>query len=169
MRPRPSLITALGMLACLTGLCQLGPLWWPGGGYILAMAAVLPAAVASAMLPRRCTWFYLVTALLIGLFSPEEMLIYITATGPLGLMLGLTLRQPFWRAVPLSAAALTAGLLLMPALAGVMPWGGLERTWPHWVTGAAYGGFALIYTALLRLVFVRLWNRLVPHLPYQVY
>lgn len=160
MRGRPSLTVTLGVLAGLTAMLQLGPVFWPGGGYLLAVAATLPAAVASALVPRRCTWFFLAAALVIGLFAVEEMLVFLTMTGALGLMLGLLIDRSAWLAVPVGAAVLTGGMLLLPNLAGVYPWGGMEQAWPLWLVLVAYAGFALLYSALWNWLFRLIWPRL---------
>lgn len=166
MRVRPSRTVLAGILAGLTVVLQLGPVWWPGVGLVLAMAASLPVAVAAAVHPRRCNWFFFVTCVLIGWISLEEMFIYLTMTGPLGLMLGLTARRPAWQSVLASALTLAWGMLLLPGLAGIYPWGGLERAWFPEVAALAYGGFALVYTAAWYLLFRQVWSRIAPILRY---
>jgi hypothetical protein len=162
---RTSPTAAMGILAGLTALLQLGPVYWPGVGLVLSMAATLPTAVAAALCPARCTWFYVVAAVLTGLFAPEEMFIYVALTGPLGLMLGLFRSKSTWCRVGAGALVLTGGMLLLPGLAGVMPWGGLERGLAPWALVTAYAGFAVVYAAVWREVFDRVWARLATSLP----
>ena len=161
---RTQSLTFLGLLAGLTAMLQLGPVWLPGAGHLLAVCATLPAAVAGAAHPARSSWYFLAAAVAVGLVSPQEMGVYITLTGPLGLMLGLTCDRPTWFSAGASAAVLTGGLLLLPVLTGVYPWGGLERSWPTQALLSAYGAFALVYAALWQVLFRRLWSKLRPRL-----
>ena len=157
---RPSRTVMLGMLLGLTVLLQLGPAYLPGGSMVLAMAATLPTAIAAVAAPRRCNWFFVAACWLIGLAAVEEMFVYLAMTGPLGLMLGLTYDSPRWKAVTFSALVLTVGMLILPSLAGVYPWGGVERSLaPAWQL-AGYGGFALAYAALWRGFLGRVLTRL---------
>lgn len=127
---------------------------------LLAMAATLPAAIASALARGRCTWFYLAVCFLLGLLAPEEMFIYMSMTGALGLMLGLMVRRPAWQAVPAAGAVLTGGMLILPYLGGVWPFGGVERAWGSVVILAVYAGFAMAYAALWLYLLKRLLARL---------
>ncbi|HYG59621.1 MAG TPA: hypothetical protein VD902_16275 [Symbiobacteriaceae bacterium] len=165
MGVRPSRPVLLGLLMGLTVLLQLGPVYLPGAGAILSAAATLPTAVAALVIPRRCTWFYLAASFLMGLVAVEEMFIFLLMTGPLGLMLALTFRWARGLSVLASAATLTGGMLLLPTLGGVWPWGGLERLWPAWLLAVGYMGFALAYSALWRVLLARLLTRL----PWQGY
>jgi|GEM_PF-4519411 len=160
MSGRRALPVLLGILVGLTVLLQLGPVYWPGGGMLLAMAATLPAAVASALVPGHCTRVFLAVCILLGLLAPEEMFIYMCMTGALGLMLGLMVRRPVWQAVPASAAVLTGGMLMLPYLGGVWPMGGLERGWGPLAMLLVYGGVALGYAALWFYLLKRLLARL---------
>lgn len=166
MRMRPSGLVLAGMLAGLAAVLQLGPVWWPGGGYVLAMAATLPVAVGVALRPYRCNWFVLVSCVLIGMFAVEELFVFMMTTGPLGVLLGLTIRRPAWQSVLASALGLAWGMLLLPGLAGIYPWGGVERGWTHEFTALAYGGFALGYSSLWVLLFRRVWSRITQVLRY---
>lgn len=151
---------SLGILAGLTFLLQLGPVIWPGGGHLLAMAAVLPAALGSALSARRSTWFYFTVSFLLGLIAPEEMFIYLTMTGPVGLMLGLTLHRPAWQSVLATAGALTCGMLVLPHLAGIRPFGGLESGWVWQATAGAYALCALLYAGMWHYLVRRALARL---------
>lgn len=166
MRARLSPTAQLGALAALTAVLQLGPVLWPGPGYLLAMAATMPVAMATLITPRRCTWFYLATAILLGMIAREEMYVYLTLTGPLGLMIGMLRGRPAWRTIPLIALVLVGGMLLLPGLAGIYPWGGLERSWPPLVTLSAYASFALAYTSAWVSLFERVWVRVAAALRY---
>lgn len=159
MRGRPALLVLLGLLAGLAAALQLGPVYWPGAGYILAVGTSLPVAFGAALSPRWSAWFFAVTAVLVGMAALEEMFIFLTTTGPLGLMLGLTVGRAAWKAVAATAAILAGGMLLMPMLAGVYPLGGVEATWSPVVSVAAYGLFALTYAALWRKLFLQIWAR----------
>jgi hypothetical protein len=164
LRPRPSRPVLLGMLAGLTALLQLGPIYWPGGGYLLAMGATLPTALAAGLSPRRCTRFFLAAGFVIGLLSVQEFFIYLTMTGPLGLILGLTAHRPPWLSITVAGALLTGGMLLLPLLAGVLPWGGVEAAWPLVERSAAYAAFALAYSALWLAAYRKVAARLAPWL-----
>lgn len=157
---RPSQVAALGVLAGLTIVLQLGPVFWPGGGLLLSALATLPAGIASALAPRRCTWFYFAVCFLLGLAAPGEMFIYLTMTGPLGLMLGLTMRRPAWQSILAAGAALSAGMLVLEPLAGIRPFGGAEAGLEPVALVSAYLVFALLYAALWHYLIRRLLLRL---------
>lgn len=160
MRVRPALPVLLGLLGGLCAAMQLAPLYMPAAGYLLAMASSLPVAVATTVTPRRCTWFFVATALVIGLVSREEMAVFITTTGPLGIMLGLMADRPAWMAVPSAGIVLAGGMILLPSLGGVYPFGGLEVHWSPWVLAGAYLLFGITYAALWHAFFARLWGRM---------
>lgn len=157
---RPSLTAMLGLLAGLTVLLQLGPVYWPGAGYLLAVLAVLPAAVASALSPRRSAWFFVGVCLLLGLTALDEMFVYLAMTGPLAFMLGLTARRPAWQSVLATGATLCAGMLAAPVLFGLWPFGGIESGWAWPLRLAASLLFALAYAALWYYLLRRLLLRL---------
>ncbi len=160
MQGRPSLPVLLGLLAGLAAAMQLAPQYIPGAGYLLAMATTFPVAIASTITPRRCAWFFLATAIVIGLFSREEVAVFTTTTGPLGVMLGLMANRPAWAAVPAAGVVLAGGMLLLPALGGVYPFGGLEAGWsPTWLV-AAYLLFGIAYAGLWHALNARLWARM---------
>ncbi|HWI63317.1 MAG TPA: hypothetical protein VNT75_15880 [Symbiobacteriaceae bacterium] len=160
MPHRPSLTAVLGLLAACTVLLQLGPVYWPGAGYVLAMAAVLPAATASALSPDRSAWFFVVVCFLLGVITPDELFVYLTMTGPLALTLGLTARRPAWQSVVAAAAALTAGMMLAPHLFGLWPFGGAESGWAWPARLLTCLAVALPYAALWRYLVRRLLLRL---------
>lgn len=160
MRTRRSLSLTLGMLTLLTVILQLGPSYWPSGGFLLAALAVLPLALASALLPGRCTWIFLIAALALGLLSHHDLFLFLTTTAPMGLMLGLLEGRAPWLTVTATALVLTGGMLLMPALAGVFPWGGVETRWPESALVTADLSFAVGYAALWQAIFQEIWSRM---------
>lgn len=166
MRTGPILTVQLGLLAGLTAAMQLGPLYIPGAGSFMAMAATLPVAIAAALRPRRCTWFFVAAALVIGLISLEEMFVFVTTTGPLGLMLGMFLDRPAWAAVLSAGSVLAGGMVLLPVLAGVYPFGGVEVGWSAGAMAVGYLLFALAYAGLWHGFFVRVWGRVRPAVRY---
>lgn len=164
MKSRSYPVILMGVLTGLTVLLQLGPIWWPGAGHLLSMAAVLPVFAGAALYPRRSPWLLFAAGVVTALFALEEMAVLLLLNGPLGLALGVTIRRPRWQAVPVCAAVLTGGMLLLPWLAGVYPWGGLERFWPPAVRLIAYLLFAGGYAYLWRLLCRRLYRYLAPAL-----
>jgi hypothetical protein len=166
VRRSPLLPVTLGVLAGLAAALQLAPLWGQGIGLLLAAAATLPAAVGTALAPRRCIWFLLVTAAVIGLASREELFVFMTGTGPLGMVLGLTLDRRPWGSAAGAALVLAGGMALMPLLAGVYAFGGVEQGWPMAVRFGVYLLFALGYSRLWVTIFRRVWTRVSPTLRY---
>lgn len=164
MKGRSSPVAMMGVLAGLTAALQLGPVWWPGAGFLLAMAATLPVFVGAALHPERSPWLLFSAGVVTALFSLQEMAVLLTMTGPLGLALGVTIRRPRTAAVPAAAGVLTLGMLLLPVLAGVHPWGGLERFWAFPVKLAAYLLFALAYAYSWRILCRKLYRHLAPAL-----
>lgn len=163
---RPSRTVVLGLLAGLAAVLQLGPVYWPGPGYLLAMAATLPAAVGTALHAPRAHQLYAAAAVLIGLVAVEEMFVFLLTTGPLGLMLGYLHERPAWQALPVAAGVLTAGMLALPYLAGIDAFGGLGSALSRSVLAAGYFGFSMLYAALWRTLFTRVWTRIGPLVQY---
>ncbi|MGE5675167.1 MAG: hypothetical protein ACM3XM_15060 [Mycobacterium leprae] len=118
MRSALSLTVTMTLLAGFTALLQLGPVWWPAGGYLLAAAAVVPVAIGTALRPRWSNRFLLLAAFIIGLVQVHQFVYFVTTTGPVGLVLGLTYGRPWYRTLAAVAIALALGLLLLSVLSG---------------------------------------------------
>lgn len=166
MRTGARPVITLGLMAGLTALLQTAPLWWPGPGYLLAAAAVLPVALGAAADPRRASWCFAAAVAVTGLVSTQEAVILLCTSGPLGLALGRRAERP-WPARALAGAAwLTVGQWAVRPLAGIWPWGGSEAAWsPGW-RAAAYAGFALIYAGGWAWAFAQIWLRIAPVVRY---
>lgn len=160
MSTYPPRTVALACLAGLAGALQLGPRYMHAPGYLLAAASTLPIAIGSALRPQRSTWLFAAAALLVGMFSDQQLFIFLTTTGPLGLMLGLTEDHPAWHSVLAATLALVAGLLLLPSLSGFYPFGGMDLAWLPLQRLGVYTAFSLIYAALWTSLFRRLWRRI---------
>lgn len=86
-----------------------------GIGYILSMMSTCPLVLASLLSLRIGVMTYFVTAFLLAMFQPSELLVFLFTTGLLGLSLGIGLkylkRSIF--IIPFAALCLTLGISIL--------------------------------------------------------
>ncbi|MGX6444312.1 hypothetical protein ACWM35_13980 [Neobacillus sp. K501] len=86
-----------------------------GIGYVLSMMSTGPLVLASLMSLRIGVMTYFVTLILLAMFQPSELLVFLFTTGLLGLSLGIGLKY-FKRGIiiiPFAALCLTLGISIL--------------------------------------------------------
>lgn len=161
-RQRPSMIVFGGMMAALAAALQLGPIYLPIVGVLLAMVSSLPMAIQALRDPRWAPLSAGVAAVVMFTIAPQEATIFAFTSGPLGLAVGYAIRLGLrrWQAIPMVGAVLLAGILLLAYLIGLPPLGPGLATWSLSAQLGAYASFSLIWGALWVETFGGLSRRL---------
>jgi phosphotransferase system glucose/maltose/N-acetylglucosamine-specific IIC component len=150
-----------GIMAGLAAALQTAPVWFGQPvGFILAIFACLPVAVAVVVSQREAALAVLAAGLLCLLISPQEGLIFTFTNGAMGLALGWGARDGWLKSVWVTGVTLWAGMSVLTWGLGIAALGpGLLRlSWP--VVFTAYGGFSFVWSALFAAVFRPVYRRL---------
>jgi hypothetical protein len=152
-----------GIMAGLAAVLQTAPVWLgEPTGFVLAVGACLPAAVAAGACPREAPWAVVAAALLCLLFSPQEAAVFAFTNGAMGLALGRTGGLPWFRSTMVTGLTLWAGMSVLTWGVGVAALGpGLLRY--GWVLVVpAFGAFSLAWSALWAAVYRPIYRRIAP-------
>lgn len=159
---RTRLITLAAAMSAMAATLQLLAAFAPGPGHIASALATLPLALVAWISPGAGFASYITATLLVLIIAPEECLILLTTTGPLGVALGIAGAAKLSVAIQtlIGAATLSSGMTALMLVFKTDPLGpGVSSM--GWVAAVGvYAGFALMYAWAWALVL----RRLVPHL-----
>lgn len=124
-RARPGInskwITLAGLLAAITTILHSAPVFLPVIGLALSPLSSLPVIIGTLLFADRVLPMFLAAAVLLFLINAQEAIIFLLATGPLGLSTALAAvpTVPFWQKSLVPALLLTCGILLLIFLVGL--------------------------------------------------
>jgi hypothetical protein len=150
-----------GIMAGLAAALQTAPVWFGQPlGFLLAIFACLPVAVAVVVSQREAALAVVAAGLLCLLVSLQEGLIFTFTNGVMGLALGWGAAGGRVKSVWVTGVTLWVGMSFLTWGLGIAALGpGLLRLpWP--VVCAAYGGFSFMWSALFTAAFRPIYRRL---------
>jgi hypothetical protein len=147
---RTRLLVYAGMLAGLAALLQTTPVWLgEPQGYLLAILACLPIAVAALVDPKAAAYALVTATLLCLLVKPQEAWVFAFTNGPLGLAVGIAVGagRPYWMSAGVGGVVLGLGMALLTWGAGVAAMGPGTLAWDTRILVLVYFAFALVWSA----------------------
>jgi hypothetical protein len=102
-----------GLFSALAVLLQSAPVFFPGFGLAISPFSTLPAALAAAVSPATGIISYLCAGGILFLINVQEAVIFIFATGILGLVLGLLQKRGVFIRAFAGGLALFIGLAVL--------------------------------------------------------
>jgi hypothetical protein len=138
-----------GLFSALAVLLQSAPVYIPGFGLALSPFSTLPVALAAAVSPAAGVISYLCSGVILLFINIQEAVIFVFATGILGLVLGLLPRKR------VLSRALAAGLALFIGLTVLYRGFGIDVFGP--VTGSA-GDLILPAFLMFSIAYAILWS-----------
>lgn len=109
-----------GILTAFTVILQSAPIYLPTIGLVLSPISSLPVALAAVINIYLGLMVLISSALLLLLVSVQEMMIFIFATGLIGLMLGIFIfRRSLWTSVAASVVSLMIGLMILTYIVAI--------------------------------------------------
>lgn len=153
-----SLVSKGGILTALAVLLQSSPVFLPGAGMMLSPFSTLPVALAASMSVYAGILTLLSSAALLLLISPQEAIIFLSATGPLGLALGAFYKKGTISTIAAAGATLFIGINILIHAAGIAAFGGLTPDSSLVFSTLIYLIFSFIYSAFWVLI-LKLFSR----------
>jgi len=147
-----------GIFTTLTVMFQATPVLLPSIGLLFSPLSTLPVAL-SAMYSVFSGTLTLLSGTVILLFiSPQEAVIFLLTTGPLGLALGIQLNKgtSTIQTLIVSATTLFLGINVLTHVVGIAAFGGLTHSFSIYLTAMVFILFSLGYTSI--------WMFLLKHL-----
>ncbi len=114
-------ITLAGFLAAITVVLHSAPIFLPVIGLALSPLSTLPVIIGALLFADRVLPMFLAAFALLFLINAQEAVIFLLATGPLGLTVALAAIPtiPFWQKSLIPTSLLTCGILLLIFLVGL--------------------------------------------------
>lgn len=114
-----------GGFVALAVMFQASPAFMPGIGLLLSPFSTLPVALSAFLSPCSGLISLLASIFILLFISPQEAIIFILTTGPLGLVLGICYRKGVFISILAAAGTIFTGICLLIYAAGVAAFGGL--------------------------------------------
>ncbi len=149
-----------GFLSAFAVLFQLSPVILPGVGLILSPMTTLPIAIAASLPFPLGVLTLLASAPIVFIFSPEECMIMLLTTGPLGIALGSVVSRSTPVALLLPALTLFTGMSLLTYVMQIAAFGDLTASFNIPVTLLVFISFSFIYTILWTFLLKKILKRL---------
>jgi hypothetical protein len=147
----------------MAALLQTAPVWLGEPiGYLLAIFASLPIAIAAVAHPRVAPLGLLVATLLCLLIKPQEAWVLACTNGLFGLALGARHPLRWWQRVLRAAGALLLGICILTWGVGVAALGPDLVARGVLVTLGVYVVFALGWATLFSSLFGLIYRRIAP-------
>jgi len=110
-----------GLLSAITTILHAAPVFLPVIGLALSPLSSLPVIIGALLLGDKVLAMFLTTTALLFLISAKEAIIFLLATGPLGLAVSLVVipTVPFWKKSLLSTSLLSCGTFLLIFFVGL--------------------------------------------------
>lgn len=114
-------ITLAGLLTAITVILHAAPTFLPVVGLALSPLSSLPVIIGALLFADRVLPMFLAAAALLFLINVQEAIIFLLATGPLGLTAALIAVPdiPLWRKSLIPTCLLTCGILLLIFMVGL--------------------------------------------------
>lgn len=156
MKPAPIICYSAAM-AAMAALLQSSMVLLPGFGQLLGAFSSFPIAFASLLHPASGLLTVVAAAVVVTMIHPVGGILLLLTTGPLGLMIGTTIRLRWPRAlgILLSTLALFLGITFLTRLTGIEAFNLLRLL-------DLQGGGIII--AICLLVYTWLWFDLVEYI-----
>lgn len=158
---RPRNITIGALLAAITVMIQISPLYLPLAGVSLSALATLPAALAGYLSAATGILTFLISATLVCCWSVPQSVIFLCSSGLLGLTLGIMLKKGLHYLIIACTGALilTCGFLAVGNLLGIpiLPWlAGPKRYLLIPVLFLCSFVYSAIWVPVLKVLFARI-------------
>ena len=114
-------ITLAGLLTAITVILHAAPTFLPVVGLALSPLSSMPVLIGALLFADRVLPMFLAAAALLFLINVQEAIIFLLATGPLGLTAALIAVPdiPHWRKTLIPTSLLTCGILLLIFMVGL--------------------------------------------------
>jgi hypothetical protein len=142
------LVSFGSIFAALTVLFQAAPVFLPVVGLTLSPFSTLPIALATILsLPLGIVTLF-ASALILFTISPQEAVILLVATGPLGLSLGFSFKKSFTCSVVTSSIVLFSGINILTYVIGVPTFGDFTDKFLPCINIILFLVFSFIYSCV---------------------
>ena len=148
----PKLISIGGTFVALTVLFHSAPVFLPGVGLFLSPFATLPIALAAIISVYLGITSLFASAFVLLLISPQEAIILLITTGPLGLALGINYSKGLVQALTVSTCTLFLGINLLTFVIGIPAFGNMTSNFSMFTAVFVYLVFSLVYSGIWVLV-----------------
>ncbi|MCX7772348.1 MAG: hypothetical protein N2376_04455 [Clostridia bacterium] len=135
-----------GLFSAVAVLFQSAPVYLAGAGLMLSPFSTLPIALLSFMSPPLGLAAYAASAFILFMISTQEAVIFMLATGLLGLALGGLHKKGFILCEGASAVALFAGVVIMTYLVGIPSFGSLTAKFTVFAGLLFILAFSIVYS-----------------------
>lgn len=114
-------VAILGGMAALSAMFQVAPVFLPVAGLLLSPFSSLPIAIGTLLYAKGALPMFLASAGIISIIYVEEGIIFLLATGPLGLASSLVVisNKPKWKKILIPSLILTSGILILIFIVGL--------------------------------------------------
>ncbi|NLK07510.1 MAG: hypothetical protein GX316_02285 [Firmicutes bacterium] len=142
-------LAVASLLAASAAILQAAPVYLPGVGMALSPLSSIPIIVGTLLFREMALPMFLTSGALLFIASLEEAVIFLLATGPLGVSVAFFAASdmPLWQRLLFPAVLLTSGIALLTFSVGLP---GLQSIVSH-ISVSAFVGiflFSLAYTSL---------------------
>ena len=149
-----------GILTGITVLFQSAPVLLPAIGMALSPLSSLPVLLAAVIDIPMGIVVLLSSAIIIFMVSPQEAIIFILTTGPLGITIGCSLYRKGWiLTLLLSTVCLFTGMVVLTYIVDIPAFGDLSKSFSLAIV-LFYLIFAFIYSSLWTFCIKRLISTL---------
>lgn len=151
-----------GILTSIAVLFQAAPVFLPTIGLVLSPLSTLPIILAAVFEIPIGIMVLFSSALLLFAISPQEAVIMLLTTGPLGIAIGgLLFRRGFVVTLLFSTVSLFFGILFMTYVVGIPAFGDFTESFSSTITLMIYLLFSFIYVGFWTICVRRFIERLV--------
>ena len=147
------LISIGGIFSAFAILLHSSPVFLPGIGIILSPFASLPIALSAAVSPYLGIITLLTSASILLLISPQEAVIFLLTTGPLGLVLGLNYRKGKMISLAVTGGILFIGINILTSIVGIEAFGDITPHYSLMITESIFILFSFIYSYIWIIAF----------------
>lgn len=146
------IISIGGIFTALAVLFQSSPVFLPGIGLILSPFATLPIALAALVSAYSGILAFLVSGFILLLINPQEAVIFLLTTGPLGLTLGLSYTKGIIPSIGIPGGILFVGIIIMTHIAGISVFGSMVLKSSPIIDALVFILFSVIYSGIWLLI-----------------
>lgn len=114
-------VSVLGGMAAIAVLFQVSPVFFPVAGFLLSPFSSLPIAIGTLLYPQGALPMFLAASGIISIIYWQEGVIFLFATGPLGITSALAVMSSSrkWIKILISSLILTGGILILTFIIGL--------------------------------------------------
>lgn len=137
-----------GILTTLAILFQSSPVFLPGIGLFLSPFATLPIAMAALTSIYSGIIALFASTFILLLINPQEAVIFLMTTGPLGLVLGASYTKGIVQSVSLAGGTLFLGINILTQVTGIAVFGSMTPSSSIVLATSIFMLFSVLYSII---------------------